>query len=472
MKSQILSCIFVIITFSVSAQLNHALRDENGRHVIGRGFVLVTNDSYFDCEDYMRMVRLGANFQVIRLELGRLSQFPGAKLDQEYLAKLDTLVQLGRNAGIKTVFKMTVYGLREFSWEAFWQNNNRQNEIYLDAWKIIWNRYKDDDSVVGYDLLNEPRKLEMDISYDELTKKYLLPLYRQLIDESHKINPEKYCLIQSIFMNKGEKINGNQYYEINYPLKRKNVLFAPHIYQENKALVKPALLRFEKESKVLEAPVFICEWGFPTFDKTDSNMNGRLGQLNYMDFYMRTAELFDSLGFNTIKAWFSGTPHKQNFLSGGPSTWAIFSDSQAVGTTERKYITDIIARPFPQAIAGDIQSFKYNFATRCLEIYLISDNRKGTSKIFIGANRHYPDGFSVVLNDSFIMYHDPLKNLGLEIHNLMNSSNPADFFWDENTQQLIIQKWPDDKAEIHVRIIPGIYTINHPVTHPKVSRIK
>ena len=308
----------------------------------------------------------------------------------------------------------------------------------------------------GYDLVNEPRKLTMDISYDDLTTKYLLPLYQQLIDESQKINPDKQCLVQSIFMNKGEKVNGNQYAEITAPLNRKNILFAPHIYQEKKELVKPSLLRFEKESAVLTAPIFIGEWGFPTFETTDLNMTGRHGQLNYMDFYIRTAELFDSLGFNTIKAWFSGNPRMQNFLPGGRSTWAIFADKHAVGTVERKYITDIIARPYPQTIAGDIQSFKYDFATRSLDVYVKSDNSKGASQIFIGANRHYPDGFSVVINDSFVLCHNPLKTIGLEVFKSNGKSNPADFVWDETRQQLLIQKWPEDKSDIHIRIVPGI----------------
>ena len=39
--------------------------------------------------------------------------------------------------------------------------------------------------------VNEPRELEMDITYKDLTNEYLLPLYQKLIDESNKINPEK-----------------------------------------------------------------------------------------------------------------------------------------------------------------------------------------------------------------------------------------------------------------------------------------
>lgn len=456
MKKILALTILICLGTTVSAQMKHALRDENGRHVIGRGFVVVTNNSYFDSDDYTRMVRLGANYQVVRLELGKLSSFPGASLDPDYLIKLDSLVQLGKQVGIKTVFKMTLYGIQGFSWENFWVNENNVHETYIDAWKVVWNRYKNESAVTGYDLVNEPRKLTMEISYDDLTTKYLLPLYQRLIDESQKINPGKYCLVQSIFMNKGEKVNGNQYAEITAPLNRKNILFAPHIYQEKKELVKPSLLRFEKESDVLNAPIFIGEWGFPTFAKTDSSMTGSLGQLNYMDFYIRTAELFDSLGFNTIKAWFSGNPRMQNFLSGGRSTWAIFADKHAVGTVERKYITDIIARPYPQTIAGDIQSFKYDFATRSLDVYVKSDNSKGASQIFIGANRHYPDGFSLVINDSFVLCHNPLKTVGLEVFKQDETGNPADVIWDEQKQQLRILKWPKDKADLHIRINPGI----------------
>jgi hypothetical protein len=456
MKHLIVSIALVFSTFLLSAQIKHALRDEAGRHIIGRGFVVVTNNSYFNSDDYTRMVRLGANYQVIRLEPGKLANFPGAGLDEEYLLKLDSLVELGKNAGIKSVFKMTAYGLQDFVWEDFWRNENNINETYIGAWKVIWNRYKNESAVTGYDLVNEPRKLDMEISYEDLTKNYLLPMYRRLIDESHKINPEKICLVQTIFMNKGEKVNGNQYFEIKHSLNRKNIMFAPHIYQQDKDLVQSSLLRFEKESEVLDAPIFIGEWGFPTFETTDENMVGKLGQLNYMDFYIRTAELFDSLGINTIKAWFSGNPTMQNFLPGGKSTWAIFSDKNAVGSTERKYITDIIARPYPQAIAGDLQSFKYDFATRSLDVFIKSDNSKGASQIFIGANRHYPDGFSVVVNDSFVLCHNPLKTIGLEVFKSGVLSNPADFIWDENKQQLHIQKWPEDKTDLHIRIIPGI----------------
>ena len=452
--------LFICMPFFFYAQIKHGLRDNSGRHIIPRGFVVNTNDHrgevFFNSDDYARMVRMGANTQVIRLELGKLSAFPGGQLEPNYLKKLDTLVNLGRLHGIKTVFKMTVYGVNKFVWEEFWQNKNGEYQTYIEAWKVIWNRFSKHQAVLGYDVINEPRKLGMDISYDDLTKKYLIPLYQNIIDESQKINPDKMILFQSIFMNKGEKIDKNQYAEINAPINRKNIIFAPHIYQNDTDFIKQNMDRFDKESDMLNAPILIGEWGFPTFAKTDTLIEGNLGQLKYRELYIRTAEVFDRMGVGSVKAWFLGNRTMQHFLPGGPSTWSIFSDSIDAGTVERKYITDVISRPFPQTIAGDIQSFLFNHATRTLNLNIKTDNSKGASKLFIGANRHYPDGFSILIDSDIVMYYNPLKNVGLETYKSPNYFDPSDFLWDANIQKLVILKWPKDQESLNVKIVPGI----------------
>lgn len=460
MKLRIVSLLLVFVTQFVCAQIKHGLRDEQGRHVIPRGFVVNTNDHegevFFDSDDYARMVRMGANSQVIRLELGKLSDFPGGKLEPAYLKKLDGLVNLGRNSGIKTYFKMTVYGVDKFVWEEFWQNKQNEYEIYINAWKVIWERYADDPFVLGYDVVNEPRKLTMDISYNKLTKKYLIPLYQKIIDESQKINPDKMILFQSIFMNKGEGIDNNQYAEIKASIDRDNIIFAPHIYQNDIDLIKPVMDRFDRESDLLKAPILIGEWGFPTFSKTDTVLTGKLGQLKYRELYIKTAEVFDQMGVGSIKAWFLGNRSMQNFLPGGPSTWAIFSDETDAGTVERKYITDVISRPFPQTIAGDIQSFLFDHSTRILTMDIKPDTNKGVSKIFIGANRHYPDGFSVLIDKDIVLYYNPLKNVGLETYKSTKEMDASDFIWDAYSQKLIVLKWPKNKKHLHIKIVPGL----------------
>jgi endoglycosylceramidase len=454
-RFHVLILALLITTLSLSAEIKFGLRDEAGRHVVARGFVVVTNDGGgdvdFTADDYARMVRMGANYQVIRLELAKLSHFPGAKLDENYLLRLDRLVAFALNTGMKTVFKMTGYS-KGFSWEQFWLNQRDEWNLYQAAWQVIWTRYKDDVSVAGYDLINEPRKLTMDISYDDLTAKYLVPAYQRLIDASHRVNPDKVCLCQGIFMNKGEGVNGNQYAGFPVPIGRANIYYSPNIYLSDPEKVEPVLAALVKTSESLNAPMFVGEWGFPTFDKTDASV---VEQQKYARLYIDTAAAFDRLGVGIIKAWFSGNRTKQHFLGDGPSTWAIFSDESATGSVERKYITDIISRPYPQVIAGDLHSFAFDFATRSLAVALKTDNHRGASRIFVGANRHYPDGFSVVCGDALILHHNPLKTTGLEAVKSDRNFDPANFIWDEATQQMIILRWPVDHQDLVVKIVPG-----------------
>ena len=451
------ACAVLLLAQQLPAQIKHALRDGQGRHVIPRGFVVNTNDHAgpveFNADDFARMVRMGANYQVVRLELGRLSTYPGYQFEESYLDKLERLVRLGREAGITTVFKMTVYSVKGFSWEAFWANENREQEIYLEAWRHVWERFKDEPAVVGYDLVNEPRKLTMEISYTDLTNDHLIPLYERLIDEARAIADDKLYLCQTVFMNKGEAINHNQYAEITQPIEREGIVFSPHIYQDKLELIEPIMRRFEKEAEMLDAPILIGEWGFPTYESADTSVEE---QLEYIAMYIKTAEVFDAMGVGSIKAWFLGNRTMQDFLPGGRSTWAIFSDEVAAGTVERKYITDVIARPYPQVIAGDIHSFMFNHATRVLDFTITPDNSTGASRIFVAADRHYPDGFSVHCGEDLVLCCNPLNAKGMEVIKAGPSTNPSDFIWNPATQQLIVLRWPVEGEELVVRVVPGI----------------
>jgi hypothetical protein len=160
------------------------------------------------------------------------------------------------------------------------------------------------------------------------------------------------------------------------------------------------------------------------------------------------------MGLGTIKAWFTGT----RFVGRGasPSTWSIFKDNKAVGTIERKYITDIIARPYPQCIAGDLMWFSFDYTNRSLFMEIKSDNSKGASKIFVPADRYYPDGFTVTAGETVLIY-NPVKNAGLEVVEPGKGVTAANFIWDPFRQQLVVLRWPEDGKLLSVKVQPGIY---------------
>ena len=447
----------LLIFPSASAQLKHPIRDEQGRHVIPRGFVVNTEDKqgniYYSSNDYYRMVKMGANFQVIRLRLGALGGYPGNQLEEPYLLHLDSLVQMGKNAGLKTDFKLTVYMTEGFDWADFWKNGNGEHDYLIGAWKQIWTRYKDEPSVFGYDLLNEPRKGEMEEDYAEMEAKHLVPLYRRLIDESQQINANKKCLYQPLLVNDSDrKTHHPPFVHMQTPVDRENIMYAPHIYDLDKSRIINWIRQYERDAALSDVSIFLGEWGPATYDPVDSSL---MQQFDFQDVYLETAHLFDSLGVGTVKAWFTGTRFTGT-SDRGPFTWSIFKDNLGVGTIERKYITDIIARPYPQCIAGDIMEFSFDLPNRSLVLDVHTENAKGASKIFIPADRYYPDGFTVTVGETMVIY-DPTKNVGLEVVEPGNGFSPSEFIWDPYQQQLVILKWPVDNENIRVLLQPGIY---------------
>ncbi len=94
------------------------------------------------------------------------------------------------------------------------------------------------------------------------------------------------------------------------------------------------------------------------------------------------------------------------------NTRSIFKDYNQVGTVERKYIIDILARPYPQ-------------------------------------------GFTVTIGETQLRY-NPLKNTGLEVHNTDNEGNVPELIWDHFRQQLIVVKWPIEGEIIHLTVEPGL----------------
>jgi len=430
-------------------------RDDDGRHFIPRGFVVVTEQSGvsttdYSLDDYRRMVRLGANFQVIRLTLGPLGGWPGNELQQEYLEKVDRLVGHGKEMGFKTCFKLTTYFCKGFDWTALWKNKNNEQDYVTKAWRTIWERYKNDDSIFGYDLLNEPHKGRLP-DYRVCEKDNLVPLYRRLIDELRTIDSKKFTLVQPLLREEEDRAQHNiPFVEFMTPIEREGVIYAPHTYEGKPDNLAPTLDRYAEEAARLNAPLMIGEWGPATLESMDTNWQA---QKRFQGIYFATTRIFDRRRLGSVKAWFTGTK-KMYTRKRGTFTWSLFRDPIAVGTAERKYVMDFVARPGPLAVAGWIERYGFDVANRVFTMDVLVDRDLGASTIFVGADRHYPDGFSVLLDNSAVVASDPLK--GGKMRALKSPQGWAGAFsWDPRTQRLNISRWPGTGKTATLKIIPG-----------------
>ncbi len=438
---------------------NRPLLDERGRQLIVGGFVALENVRYTS-DDYRRMVRMGASFQVIRMPAGPIGGWPGVPPDPACLEHFDTLVRLGREAGLQTVFKLVVYGIRPFGheqWDALWNNTNGTQDTLQAAWSRIWTRYKDEPSVFGYDLLNEPQR-GLDTDYERCQRERLLPLLRRLTDALHAISPKKWALYQPLLRKPEDQWNHgkNPAVAIEEPFGRERVIYAPHLYRMESPLIVAILDDFQRQAAISNAPLLLGEWGPPTRSTTDGSP---AEQARYTKVYQATANELDTRGIGGIKAWFCGTrstipvPGSTNWM-----TWAIFSDQSPAGQVERSYVTDVLARPRPLVVAGRVERYGNDFATLVFELTLISDPALGATEIFVPADRHYPRGFRIEVGPNLTLSHAP----GAAKLRTVRASEKADHEqatrvnWDNDRQRLIIERWEGESRRLTVRILPEV----------------
>jgi endoglycosylceramidase len=435
------------------------LLDERGRHLIPGGYVALENIRYTP-DDYRRMVRMGANFQVIRMPIGMIGAWPGKEADEKTLAHFDDLVRFGKAAGMRTIFKLVFYGVTPFGdqqWDRVWNNTDGTQEKIIEGWTRIWNRYKDEPSVFGYDLLNEPARGLSD-DHERTQREQMLPLLRRMTDAMHKISPEKWAIYQPLLRKPEDQKTKHRdpVVPIEEPFGRDGIIYAPHLYQMDLAVIKPMLDNLERQAAISKAPLLLGEWGPPTRANTDGNP---AEEARFTKVYQVTANELDNRGIGGIKAWFCGA-RKPIPVKGSTNwmTWAIFSDNSAAGRVERHYITDVLARPRPLVVAGRLQHYGNDFVSLRFEMTLQTDPALGATEIFVSADRHYPRGFRVEVGSGLTLAQDA-KATALHTVHAVNSTDreqAKQIRWDDDRQRLIIEKWVGNAQKLTVRVLPGV----------------
>jgi hypothetical protein len=446
-------------------------RDEFGRHFLPNGVVLNTEDTAgdYDYPDaaFRRLRSYGFNVQVVRLGLTRLGGFPGSEFKPEYGEKIARMVRLGAENGVKTIFKLTLYDLTgevyldltEDHWAALFLNRDGLQDRYVEAWARVFRQYAGDPAVWGYDLLNEPlaatggaktniwETVPEFRDREHFLREYFWPLYRRVIGKLREISPEKWALVQSWHRTVADHIR----YDLpsgppgEGGVTGERIVLAPHYYGR---MPGRAVKTYLEEAAALGLPVIMGEYGPPTFDATDSDLETRLV---YEANFIRTVSLFDRFALGQIKAWWSGS---RDLVS--PKlrrTWALFAGMEPGATgPERKYVVDTVCRPRPLNVAGVVRSFGFDFGSRVFSMAFEPGRAEKPSEIFIPVNRHYPDGARVVLGE--ISAALPADAPSGKLRSVAGEEVPW-MEWDPEWQRLRVSAWPAMSGEAKLEILPG-----------------
>ncbi len=354
---------------------------------------------------------------------------------------------------------MALYGLKGFrhEWESIYQLDGENRRHLFTAWEQIWRAYADEPTVLGFDLLNEPfrqRGGPEPRAYEDVVRNSLVPLYTALIQKMVSICPGKWAIYQPLLVDIPDRKNHPlPCFPIQMPRVHDRMIFAPHGYFETAARHQAAVVRHQDEVKSSGAALMMGEWGRQTYVANDSDL---AAQLAYTKLYIEVATVFDEAGMGMIKPWFTGSRGAKRDAKA--FTWAIFSDSTPTGTAERKYIMDVICRPYPLVMAGiAVERYGYTFTTRTFNMTLTrSELPPGQSEIYVPEDRHYPDGFTVVYSDRLWLARDRQSRSGLKVLKTATGLDENAFTYDAETQRLLVTRWISETAENTLRIIPGL----------------
>jgi hypothetical protein len=398
------------------------LADPSGRTVVLRGFVTLADDepTYdYDTDAYRRIARLGSNVQVIRVGEDILSGQQGVAALDGYLWRVRRMVANASCAGLYTVLKMTIYddpsytgSDREATWGALWDGSGPERDRLEAAWRRLGGAFRDDPSVIGYDLINEPEQG----SYSTMTgsdfdETYLTPEYQRLIDLLHDLDSGKVAFFQgtlnSYFRSLFDpaSVTGQPY---GGEIGRPNAVYAAHFYPNfanwvergdaSTAGYRSLFDRFQASADANGVPLYLGEFDMPFNPDWDGD---RAREAGYTRLAEATAELVDQSGISATRAWYSDD-RAEAHRGGEVLDWAIIMGQSGLSGPERHVVTDVFARPHPVAVAGGSPRSRFDFDARSFDLEWVSDGSGRTSTIFVPLG-DYPGGFAVTSDGSPVL---------------------------------------------------------------------
>lgn len=178
-------------------------------------------------EDFVRLARWG--FNSVRLPFNSRLLFSGEDLNPAYLSHLDDAVKWGRKYGLLIFLDchaapggQTGKNIddSEKDYPALFESEKNKDDL-VRLWRLLAERYKDEESIGGYDLLNEPITKD----HDEFSP-CLVPLYRRLIKEIRKVDPNHLIVLEGTHWSTDFSI----FQELNKQEAQDNLLFEFHKY--------------------------------------------------------------------------------------------------------------------------------------------------------------------------------------------------------------------------------------------------
>ncbi|MCR5753545.1 MAG: glycoside hydrolase family 5 protein [Acetatifactor sp.] len=222
-------------------------------------------ERYVTEEDIHRMAGWGINS--VRLPLNARTLFvrseSGVAFKEEVIARVDACLLWCKKYGIYLILDMhgtfggqtgTNIDDSEHDEPELFQKPEYQ-EILINCWRLLAERYKGESAIGGYDLMNEP--------LPEAKREYwpgVMPLYRRLIQAIREIDREHMIILEGV----NWASNFSIFDEMSKEEASDNILLQFHKYWNHPDA--DSLLPFRETAKRLEVPLWMGEGGENNLD--------------------------------------------------------------------------------------------------------------------------------------------------------------------------------------------------------------
>jgi len=375
------------------------LTDEAGRTIILHGANFMPIENSGQPLDYQRMTEWG--FNVVRIVITWQGLEPEQGVyDENYLPNIvEPQVQYAYDEGIKVVLNMHQYhwskccngmGMPEWTcadlsdsplewlWQSglFW-NHPEYVDGFVAAWDHVAEYFSGDDRVFAYDLFNEPIAGLRTLPWF-MDNQLLRPLYERLIATIRAVHPEPYLFIEPPMIT----LAGFPF--TMEPIEAERMIYSPHLY-----------------------PGTISEGGGYTFPKTwiERHLNRRQKESIKQGFPLLIGETGLSSSVDNAELYARDAVDLLEAKMAHWTWWTFHYDDDGMGLCDasgrpKEIFYRHLARPYPQVVAGVLQSFHFDTDSRIFTVDF--DNREELSpgvEIFVNSGYYYPAGFVVRSSD-------------------------------------------------------------------------
>jgi len=265
------------------------------------------------------------------------------------------------------------------SFTRFWTDTTLQSH-FINAFKMVARKFRDNNMVVGYELFNEPWNGNFTGSTFE--KDYLAPFYLKVIDAIRAEDPGAMIFFEPYVLSAGIP-------QSNLPrLYRNNIVYAPHYYVAG-VLTGPAqnlasaigsidqdLTLVQQKAQQLGTPALLGEFGaYPV--TTTAGADLIQGYYNMLDKHLMGGTIWD---YAVNDTW-----NNEGMSLINPDM------------SERPYVNDVV-RPYPMAVAGIPTLISFSTTTDEFRLEFDGDGVTAPTIIYI-PSRVYPAGIYVQTSD-------------------------------------------------------------------------